>query len=312
MPKGAAIAAGFEWWAAEFPKRTGGRYKVETYPGQTLIKIPASLDAVKAGVAEIVMTSTGTFEKDFPLSLCTGLPTLGWPMDSVENSMLAHQAQWEWINTFPEVAREYKDFKLLWPFQLDSYRLFGNKEVRKAEDFNGLLVGGSGVKMEIVTANGGASVHVIPPESYMSFDKGTIDVGFFTYAQVENYKLTEVCKHFYNQDFGGGCIIIMMNWDAWNAMSAEDQKIMEQSWYDAVEYCTKGSLADDVKGKQFIKDAGLEITYPAPEEIAAWEAANGPAVDKWVAGAIEAGIEYPMPFLEAWKKIRAKYMAQMK
>ena len=311
MPKGAAIAVGFEWWAEEFPKRTNGRYKVETYPGQSLIKIPASLDAVRAGVAEIVMTSTGTFEKDFPISLCTGLPTLGWPMNSVHNAMLAHQAQWEWINTFPEVGREYKDFKLLWPFQLDSYRLFGNAEVRKAEDFNGLKIGGSGVKMEIVTTNGGASVHVIPPESYMSFDKGIIDVGFFTYAQVENYKLPEVCNYWYNQDFGGGCIIVTMNWDAWNAMSAEDQEIMEQSWYDAVELCTKGSLTDDTIGKQSIKDAGMEITYPTPEEIAAWEAANGPAVDKWVAGAKEVGIEYPMPFLEAWKNIRAKYMKQM-
>lgn len=312
MPKGAAIAAGFEWWGPEFERRTEGRYKVEIYPGHTLVGIPAALDSVKAGVAEIVMTSTGTFEKDFPLSLCTGLPTLGWPMDSVENSQLAYQAQWEFINTFPEVTAEYKDFKLLWPFQLDSYRLFGNVEVRKAEDFNGLKVGGSGVKMEIVTANGGASVHVIPPESYMSFDKGIIDVGFFTYAQVENYKLTEVAKNYYDQDFGGGCIIITMNWDAWNAMSPEDQKIMMDSWADATVECVKGSLKDDGIGKQAIKNAGLEITYPTPEEIAAWEAANGPAVDKWVAGAKEAGYEYPLPFLEAWKKIRAKYMAQMK
>jgi len=163
MPKGAAIAKGFEWWAEEFPKRTNGRYKVEVYPGQSLIKIPASLDAVKAGVAEIVMTSTGSFETAFPVSLCTGLPGLGWDMSSVEKAYLAHEAQWEWINTVPEVSREYQDFKLLWPFQLDSYRLFGNNEVRSAADFQGLKVGGSGVKMEIVKANGGASVHVIPP-----------------------------------------------------------------------------------------------------------------------------------------------------
>jgi TRAP-type C4-dicarboxylate transport system substrate-binding protein len=236
-------------------------------------------------------------------------------MSSLEKAQLAYQAQWEWINTVPEVKAEYKDFKLLWPFQLDSYRLFirmGGKKVHKAEDFNGQKVGGSGVKMELVTANGGASVHVIPPQSYMNYEKGIIDSGFFTFSQVWDYKLCEVCDYFYAQDFGGGCIIVTMNWNAWNAMSPEDQKIMEDSWADATVECVNGSLEDDTLGKQYIKDSGMEITYPTPEEITAWEEDNYPAVDKWMNDARAAGIADPYSFLKKWKDIRAKYIAKMK
>jgi len=63
MPKGASIGAGFEWWGPEFEKRTNGRYKVEIYPAQTLVKIQAALDAVKTGAVELAFTTTATFTK---------------------------------------------------------------------------------------------------------------------------------------------------------------------------------------------------------------------------------------------------------
>ena len=166
--------------------------------------------------------------------------------------------------------------------------------------------------MEVVKANGGASVHVIPPQSYSTLQKGIIDVGFFTFTQVMHYNLTEVCDFFYAQDFGGGCILLMMNLDSWNAMSPKDQKIMEDSMYDLVVPATETGLKDDITGKQLIKDAGLAITYPTLAEQMLWEQDSGPAIDKWVAGCKEAGIDNPMPLLEKWKEIRKKYQKMIK
>jgi TRAP-type C4-dicarboxylate transport system substrate-binding protein len=308
MPKGASIGAGFEWFAQAFEERTDGRYKVETYPSQSLTKIPVALDAVKGRVAEIIGTSLGTFERDFPLSVLVGLPWLGWPLDSAEHGYLADTAFDEFIAD-PAIAVEFKDFHLLQGLMLDSYSLFGNKDIRKAADFKGAKIGGSGPKMEIVSKNGGASVRMIPPQSYLTLDKGVADSGFLTFSQVHDYKLTEVCDYFYNGDFGGGTYIIMMNLEAFNEMDPADQKLINDTWEDAIKYCVEGSLASGVVGKQDIADAGLSIIEPSQAERDAWIRDSKPAIDYWVNTAVSAGIADPLPYYDKWVKIRNKYLA---
>ena len=95
MPKGASTGAGFEWFATEFPKRTNGRYIVETYPSETLTKISVALDAIKAGTAEIIGTSTGTFPKAFPLTLVVSIPTLSFPGGVMSSYVEGSGAIWD-------------------------------------------------------------------------------------------------------------------------------------------------------------------------------------------------------------------------
>jgi TRAP-type C4-dicarboxylate transport system substrate-binding protein len=101
MPKGASIGAGFEWFAAEFPKRTNGRYIVETYPSETLTKLSVALDAIKAGTAEIIGTSTGTFPKAFPLTLVVSIPTLSFPGGVISSYVEGSGAIWDLYNAVP-------------------------------------------------------------------------------------------------------------------------------------------------------------------------------------------------------------------
>jgi TRAP-type C4-dicarboxylate transport system substrate-binding protein len=231
MPKGASVARGFDWFGPEFEKRTAGRYKIEIYPASTLVSIAAALDAVKSGVCEIVMTSVRSFPKDFPLTQVASLPTLGFNPKTVDDYALSYKAAWEFINNNPEIQNEFKDFKLLFPVVLDPYNLVSkSKEVHSAADFKGMKVGGSGSKMEIVSANGGAAVQQIPPQTYDNMQKGLTDAAFISFAQVYDYRIQELASYFLAQDFGGGFILITMNWAAWNKMSAADQKILMDTW----------------------------------------------------------------------------------
>ena len=310
MPKGSAIAVGFEWWGPEFEKRTQGRYKVEIYPGASLIGIPAALDSAKAGVAEVVMTSTGTFPKDFPLSLVTSLPTLGFSPNKVEEYSAAYQACWDLYNKFPEIQAEFKDYKLLWLFELDPYNLVSKKkEIHYASDFKGLKVGGTGQKMDMVVANGGASVHQVPPQTYLNLDKGVVDVSFNTFGQVEPYKLHEICNYFYTQDFGSGLIIILMNLEAWNAMSAQDKKIMEDSWADASIQCALGSMAEMENGRKAVVDIGKKLTNPTLAEQQLWTDAAEPVFKTWKDDAIGLGANPKLvdDIFAEWKALRKKY-----
>jgi TRAP-type C4-dicarboxylate transport system substrate-binding protein len=303
MPKAASVGRGYDWFGPEFEKRTQGRYKIETYPGATLIPITAALDSVKKGVAEIVMTSHSTFPKDFALSLVMGIPTLGFPIgDNVQGVQLASALSWELYNSIPEIKAENNaGFVPLHFLVLDPYNLVSKKkEIHSAKDFGGMKVGGSGSKMDIVVENGGAKVQMIPPDSYQTLDKGVAEAGFLTFAQVYDYKITEVCSYFYTQDFGCGQHNITMNKDAWNSMTPADQKILMDTFKDSIKISAEGAQ-DNI---------GYKITDPTPDERIAWEAAAGPAIASWMKDCKSVGLDQALcdKVLATWKQIRTKFV----
>ena len=236
-----------------------------------MVQIPAALDSVKSGVCEIVVSSTGTFTKDFPLSLVTNLPTMGFYGDSWEDTYKANLAFDDLYAKFPEILNEFKDFKLLQTQDNSSYNLVSkSKEIHFPSDFKGLKVGGAGHVMEIVKANGGAEVHQVPPEAYNNLDKGIVDAAFNLFAQVRVYNLYEVCDYFYTQSFFNGTMIVLMNLDAWNALSPQDQEIMKEIWPEVAIISCQAVFEDCETGKQKVLEAGKKLVNPTPEEAAAW------------------------------------------
>ena len=307
MPKGASVGAAFEWFSPEFEKRTNGRYKVENYPSQSLIKLAATMDSVKTGAVEMAYTSIGTFPKQFPLTLVNGLPTMGFPGDDTTG----YSCFQEFYDTFPEIQNEFKDVVLLNPMLLDPYNLLSKKkEFKKAEDFKGAKIGGTGAKMEIVKHYGGAHVQMVPPDSYLNLDKGVIDAGFLTFAQVRDYKLHEICKFVTTQDFGCGGGIVIMNKEFFNSMSPEDQKLIKDMWVESRPYSVAGAKEGIDAGRKLMQEANNTIYDPTPEEIAAWEIAAEPAFAQWKADCKTAGVDDATidKILQAWKDLRAKWL----
>jgi C4-dicarboxylate-binding protein DctP len=312
MPKGAAVAKGFDWFGAEFEKATNGRYKVEIYPGSTLHQSTAALDVTKSGAAEMVYTSAGTFPKQFPLTMVTNLPSLGFPQDTVKMYISGNNAFWEFYKTSPEIQNEFKDTILVQPYILAPYQLVAKKaQIKSATDFKGLKVGGTGAKMELVTANGGAKVQEIPPDAYLDMDKGVTDATFITFSQVHDYKIPEIAIYFLSYGFGNGGGIILMNPAFYNAMGAADQKILADTWIKAQEISAQGSIGDGELGLKDIAAAGKKVYVPTDAEVAKWDSQATPSIDSWrkdakLMGANDATLDM---VLEKWKAIRTKYLA---
>jgi C4-dicarboxylate-binding protein DctP len=312
MPKGAAIGRGFDWFGPAFEKATNGRYKVEIYPGSSLIPIPAAFDSVKSGAVEMAYTSTGTFPKQFPLTQVTQLPSLGMPEDTPKMWHAGTNAFWEFFNTTPEIKNEFKDVTLLLPLELDPYKLVSKKTpIKSAADFKGLKVGGTGPKMFIVTANGGASVQQIPPDSYLNMDKGVTDAAFITWSQVYDYKISEIANYYLEQEFGSGLGIIIMNSAFFNAMGAADQKILMDTWTQALDVSAQGAIDDNVSGVKAITAAGKSITVPTADQVTAWDKAAQPAIQSWrndakSMGATDAALD---PIFKKWSDLVTKYLA---
>jgi TRAP-type C4-dicarboxylate transport system substrate-binding protein len=307
LPKGQSVAVGYEWWAIEFEKRTNGRYKVEIYPSSTLVPIPAALDSVKAGVAELVQTSTGILKTSFPLSMVTSLPGAVLPFETLEDYAKANEA-WVELATLPEIQAEFKDVKLAWPSML-SPTIFVAKDklVRVPADLKGLKVGSAGYFLDIVKAYGGAGVHEVPPQCYMNMDKGVTDAAVLNYAQIHDHNIAELCEYYLDEDCIAGQLMVLMNLDAWNAMSPEDQRIFEETWRDANIVSAQGSMDNDQAGRQVVKELGRTITVPTLAEKALWEEAYDIPIQVWKDEAKAAGVTNPDTILDEWKRLVKEY-----
>jgi TRAP-type C4-dicarboxylate transport system substrate-binding protein len=305
----------FDWWGPEFEKRSDGRYKVELYPANSLIASSAALDSVKSGVAEIVVTSTTQFPLDFPLATAPTLPTLGFPVDTYEQTITCWDAGDEFYNTFPEVQAEFKDFKNLFVFGITvSHLLTKSKEVHFPSDLNGMRIGASGSVSEIVTANGGAAVQQIPPEAYQNMQKGLVDGGFHSYMQIADHKLYEVAKYLYDENFGQGAMIVMMNWNAWNAMSPADQKLVVDTWADARDLAAHYLVDAQAEAIDTPEFRQLKLNEPTQEESAAWQkSAEETVIKSWKNTATGLNIDPAVvdKVLAGWKDIHAKYMKKL-
>jgi TRAP-type C4-dicarboxylate transport system substrate-binding protein len=192
-----------------------------------------------------------------------------------------------------------------------SYNLVSkSKEIHFPSDFKGLKVGGAGHVMEIVKANGGAEVHQVPPEAYNNLDKGIVDAAFNLFAQVRVYSLYEVCDYFYTQSFFNGTMIVLMNLDAWNAMSPQDQEIMQEIWPEVAKISCQTVFEDCETGKQKVLEAGKKLVDPTPEEATAWAAEAEPTFKIWAEDAAALGIDSEVAYavLDEWKALRKKYI----
>lgn len=315
MPKGASIGAGFEWFATEFPKRTNGRYTVETYPSNTLVPVTGALDAIKSGTCELIGTSTGTFPKNFPLTLVAAIPTLGFPGGVDASYAEGSKALWDLYNAVPDIQNEFKGVTPIWLMCLDPYNLVSKKkEIHAPADFKGLKVGGSGAKMDMVSASGGVPVEMQPPQSPDMLQKATVEAAFLTFSQVNDYKIFEVCDYFYRQDFGCGTYIILMNTNFFSSMSKEDQKILSDTWVEANMVGGKSSMEGVLKGIQVTKDAKKTVAVATAAESAAWEKAADVAIEKWKADAKAVGMTDAVlsNVIAKWKEVRAAHLVNVK
>jgi len=310
-PKGKSYGTGEEWFGPEFEKRTNGRYKVEVYGASTLVPVTAVLDSVRKGVCQIGVTSTAMFAKDFPLSMLTMAGSLSWE-GSDETMYAACTGAWMEFSQIPEVAAELNNgFKFIWNDILDASGLvMKSKEMHFPTDFKGTKIAASGGTLEIVKGNGGAGVAIVVPEYYTNLDKGVIDGGIMNMAMCTDWKIQTICDYFYMQSFGCGNMIVLVNNDFYNGMSAEDKKIFDQTRQESWIVTRDQMIFNYKNAMDILAKANKKLVYPTAEETAAWVKADEEwFFPKWRADSKSVGVTDATldKVLQSWKDIRKKY-----
>ncbi len=196
MPPTGTITSGWKLFASELEKQTNGRYKIDFYPAESLIKSAEQLNALGAGIADMGNCQLTSFQQSFPINTVVSLPSVAFP-DTPAGHLAAQTAALQLFDKFPVIAAEFRQFKVIFRHPLPAYIMISKKsKVTVPNDVKGLKVACEGMNKDIVTMAGGAPVNMMPPAVYQSMDKGVVDAAMVGWFHVISEHFEEVGRLF--------------------------------------------------------------------------------------------------------------------
>lgn len=244
-------------------EESGGRLKFVYYPGGSLYGATEAVDAVKDGAADICWSSVSFYGGRFPVTEYLGVCANG-----IVSSRMCAEVLMDALQNVPEVANEFKDFKVLMVAgsSVHPYSTVG-KKLETPSDFKGLQIRCAGtVPSMYCNALGATAVSMSTNDVYESLSKGVIDGMDNDWHNIDCFKLYEAID--YCMDFTESVtpIFMLMNQSKYNELPDDLKAIVDKY---------SGYFASDMAGFYWdscnywvadkMKENGVEIYKPSEE-----------------------------------------------
>lgn len=284
-----AFTEGVEAISDYVAEKSDGNFTININYGGTLSKPRENLDGISLGAFEAAMFCASYHPQKNRSVTVLELPFLPIPNGEVQKA--ADLAVYNHPYTQKEMAQW--NAKLLMSAALPQYEFMGRGEPpRKLEDFDGMRVralGGIGAAMEKI---GAVPTTVTAPETYRAIESGTVDAAAFAFYSHFSYKINEVSTwRTMNMSPGSVNCPTVVNIDAYNALSDENKKILDEAVDVAYDALNEAYAAAIDKYTPVADEAGIERIVYSDEELAEFQAkAAKPVWDAWVAEQSAAGV----------------------
>ena len=291
-----------EGFGKELEARSGGRIKVQYFPGRSLLNQSAMYKGVASGIADIGYTHVYYTPGRMPVTEGAGLP-LGVPSAYVG----AHMT-FDFINKYQ--PKEWDKVKLLAVHGNAPSMVISKKPVRKLEDLKGLTIRAPGVPGEIIKALGGTPAPTPMMEVYDALAKGVNDGVWAPWEVLKTFKFGEVTKYV------TVCWQIGAPFPFYLAMNKNSYKKLPRDLQTLVdimsgEYQERYALMwneIEFAGKAFGITKGMEYIELSDQEAARWQKAVEPVVTGWVKKMVARGYsEADAKGMVAFMRDRIKY-----
>ena len=220
----------YKEWIEEVKKRSNNRLIINFFLSGAIVSRGEATPALINGVLDIAGVSAADNDTLFPNSLPFTIPHIA------RDVIHGQRNNWKAYTTIPEIKAEWDDrMKVLAVWASDRGALFSIKgPILTPADLAGkrVLVT-SGGHVDQVNAWGGAPVRVTANDVYMSLQRGMGDVFFGNLPMITSLKLMEVAKDVTIFPANTNFQVIGMNWDAWNELPPDLQKILEDTTGEA-------------------------------------------------------------------------------
>jgi TRAP-type transport system periplasmic protein len=278
--KGTPIVMGMEKFAELVETKSGGKLKVQVYPGGALGSDQANVSALQGGTLEMAAMNSGIFASlvkefaiyDFPFLF--GNPK---EADAVVDGPFGQN-----------LHKKLQDKGLvgLAYYELGFRELTNSKRpIHKVEDIAGLKlrVIPNPINIDWVKALDANPTPLPFPELYSALEQGAVDGQENPVATIKGAKLYEVQKYMTmtNHQYNPQSVVVSKKF--WDTLSPADHKILQDAATESAHYQRTQSRAQLQVGVEDLRKGGMQINELPPAEIAKFRDKMKPVIAKYSA-----------------------------
>jgi len=274
-------------WADNINKKTDGHIKITLYFSGSLAAAADVGEMVETGGVDIGWIYTSFYKGQFPLTEITAIP-----MGGFGDAVTTTRVMWDLYEKYDELRAEWANYKVLELYGAPGMIFASvNAPIDSPDDLKGLAMRSPAGPITTFLADLGANPVVMsPPDIYEALQKKNINSYIFEPAGITNFKLQEVTKYITDMPLYDGTFGLVMNWDKWNSLPPEYQKIIEDATQRAGSLAAAQAFNDaSSESRKIIADAGCTWVTVTDENRAKFQKAADAVIAKWPEGVKKAG-----------------------
>jgi tripartite ATP-independent transporter DctP family solute receptor len=296
---GHPIVLGMEKFAQIVDAKSGGKLKVNVFPGGALGSDQANVSALQGGTLEMASMNSGIFAsivKDFAIYDFPFLFGNAKEADAVVDGP---------FGTGLHQKLEEKGIVGLTYYELGFRQITNSKRaVAKVEDIAGLKlrVIPNPINIDWVTALGANPTPLPFPELYAALEQKAVDGQENPVATIRGAKLYEVQKFMTmtNHQYNPQSVVISKRF--WDSLSADDKKILQDAAHESAKYEREQSRSQAATILEELKKNGMQVNELTPAEVAKLRDKMKPVIAKHSASVGDATVSAVMAELDKVRK----------
>lgn len=208
-----------ERWGKEVEKRTGGKVKVQTFPGGTLLPAKNIYEGVISGVADIGNFAMSYQPGRFPVSEAVDLP-LGFTSAKTASLVL-----FDLIQKYK--PKEFDKVKVLTVFTCPPTQVMTAKPVKSLADLKGLELRVAGTSAEVAKRLGAIPVAMPQSDTPEALQKGVVKGMISSLEILQDLKFAAYTPSATIADLPVVSFAVVMNKAKWDALPADVKKVLD-------------------------------------------------------------------------------------
>ena len=297
--KGHPVILGMEKFAEIVEKNSGGKLKVNVFPGGALGSDQANVSALQGGTLEMAAMNSGIFAslvKDFAIYDFPFLFGNPKEADAVVDGPFGKSLH---------AKLQDKGLVGLGYYELGFRHITNSKRpITKVEDIAGLKlrVIPNPINVDWVSALGANPTPLPFPELYAALEQKAVDGQENPVATIKGAKLFEVQKHITltNHQYNPQSVVISKRF--WDGLSPAEKKIVQDAVNESAQYQRTQSRAALMAGLEDLKKGGMQVSELPPTEVAKLREKMKPVIAKHSANVGEATVKAMMTELDKARK----------
>ena len=268
-----------------------GNYKMdwqESYGG-SIVKPKGVLEGVKLGLGDIGIVTTIFHSSKLPSQALAAVTPFIAP-----DARVVSKAVDEIAKEYPAMQNEFKKQKQVYlatGVVLDTYQMFGKKEITSLKDLEGSKVAGAGMNLRYLEGiKDAAGVRGGLTNFYNMLQTGLVEYAMLWPEAAKTFKIAEVAPYMLKVDLGAvNSKTITVNESYWKKLPDEVKTALQEVAIEYRDHVAGIAMDRAEESREAYVAAGGKIIEISDEERAAWAAAMPDIAAEWAANLDKKG-----------------------